>query len=350
MKEKDIDDFNYYINNPEYSPQLEYIFFHCAENKQEILDFYQKNTKDRAKSSVVNVLFPHTNEGFTEFYRKMKAKHKHVLTTGSSGDQALIAILNGAKNVTIADLNMYTKMWTELKIAGIKNLSYHDFCTYFKFHDPFYKRSSFEYNFYKYPKVYAVISHSLPSDVQNFWDTMMLEGYSCDFNALNIAKEKIDYENIPYLFSESKYYRLQNILRNNKYKINYVVDELSNFPKRVNEKYDFIDLSNIVDYYICNRKYDNNEKSSQAFLDVVDHLYNKNLNTNGSIRVTTAYERLANRDEFVSNLNQKYGKKNVSKLHLTGLFGIYDSLMVKKSDIDNKQVDQQDDNNVNMEK
>lgn len=322
-----IKDFNYYINNPEYSPQLEYMFSHCAENHPEIINYYQQNTEERAKSDVVNHLFPYTNEDLTKFYEHLKNKKQKVLTTGSSGDQALIAILNGANNVTVADLNMYTKMWTELKIAGIKNLSYNDFCKYFNF-DQFAMTGDFEDNFYRYPKVYSAISHSLSPEVQNFWDTLMLDGDCFEMSLLNFAKANIDHENVPYLLFQSKYYKLQDILNKNEYKINYIVDELSNFPKRVKDKYDFIDLSNIVDYY---NKNNYSDKSSKSFFKIVDHLYNKNLRQKGTIRVTSSYERLDDKNKVVSKLKQKYGNENIKKLPQTGLFGCYSSLLINKN-------------------
>ena len=316
-------DFEYYINNPEYSLQLEKLFYYVANNAVQLDEYYTKNIyskvgKDIMSQDVISSVFKFTNENFTELYEYIKSKNRKVLTVGSSGDQALIAILNGTKNITIADLNMYTKMWTELKIAGIKNLNFEEFCNYFAC-------SSREF-FHKEHKTYAKISHSLPSDVQNFWDTMMIDG--SEEEILELFEDIIvDPKHIPYIANEENYLQLQNALKKNDYKIKYIVDELSNFPRVIKDKYDFIDLSNILDYY-----HYRNDNSPLKFFKTVKQLYNNNLKENGYIRVSSCFKKHYSFDsKDLKCLKEKYGENKIQVLQDTGLFGVNDSIILRKS-------------------
>lgn len=50
-----------------------------------------------------------------------------LLTVTASADQTLNAILMGAREVQMFDINKFTKYFAELKMSAIKNLSYEDF-------------------------------------------------------------------------------------------------------------------------------------------------------------------------------------------------------------------------------
>ena len=50
--------------------------------------------------------------------------NKSLLTVGSSGDQVLNAFYNGARDITLFDINEYAKYYVYLKISAILSLSY----------------------------------------------------------------------------------------------------------------------------------------------------------------------------------------------------------------------------------
>ena len=68
-----------------------------------------------------DVPYIHSNEG--DFYKNLNLQNKSVLTVGSSGDQALYSLLNGAKDVTVFDMNPFVKYYYELKASAVMNLS-----------------------------------------------------------------------------------------------------------------------------------------------------------------------------------------------------------------------------------
>ena len=66
--------------------------------------------------------FAISNEKLDEVFKHIDLKGKSVLTVGSSGDQALNCILNGSKDITIIDANIFTAFL-------ISNLSDNEFST-----------------------------------------------------------------------------------------------------------------------------------------------------------------------------------------------------------------------------
>lgn len=67
------------------------------------------------EEKVFQKVYPFTTENIGEYFKKLDLKNKDVLTVGSSLDQAFNAILLGAKNITVFDLNANTKEFYKLK-------------------------------------------------------------------------------------------------------------------------------------------------------------------------------------------------------------------------------------------
>jgi len=74
--------------------------------------------------------------------------NKKLLTVGSSGDQILNAFYNGARDITLFDINEYAKYYVYLKISAILSLSYKEFKLFFLKH----YASPFEDNKYMFSK------------------------------------------------------------------------------------------------------------------------------------------------------------------------------------------------------
>ena len=58
-------------------------------------------------------------------------KDKSLLTVGSSGDQVINASLKNCKDITVLDINPFTKYYFNLKKAAILTLKYEEFCKFF---------------------------------------------------------------------------------------------------------------------------------------------------------------------------------------------------------------------------
>ena len=56
-----------------------------------------------------NKLYSFTTENIKDYISSFDLNNKSLLTVGSSADQAINAILNGCKDVTIMDINPFVK-------------------------------------------------------------------------------------------------------------------------------------------------------------------------------------------------------------------------------------------------
>lgn len=255
---KQFKNFEEYLNNLDYN---------MAGEKLLIPEFY-----DDDDNYTTNHAFAISNENLPEFFKKLNLKNKKVLTVGSSGDQALNAILRGCTDVTIIDANIFTQYFVEYKLAVIKTF---DFTT---FGELFITSDFFNW------QTYAKISHLLSPKVKHFYDELMLLQDTSDsygaFSAKAI-KEKmlyVDHRDRHSLFykNEKCYLKLQSLLNSQNIKINYINAELLNFPYVLKEKYDFIYLSNIYDYFKGIDK-------QISFERAINNIYTNNLNKKGKI-------------------------------------------------------------------
>ena len=128
-----------------------------------------------------------------------------MLTILGSGDQYFTAILNGAKNVELIDINIISWYYFVLKFTSIKYLSYEEFIKFFI-------TEKINNNV-----VYAKIRNYLPNDIRNFFDKMVIIKSSFSNILLSSGMTELfsedDYKRyIPYL-EENQYYKLQETLR-----------------------------------------------------------------------------------------------------------------------------------------
>lgn len=69
-------------------------------------------------------IFPFTTENIVGYIDCFDLEDKTLLTVGSSGDQVINAVLKGAREVTLLDINPCAKYYYYLKEAGILELTY----------------------------------------------------------------------------------------------------------------------------------------------------------------------------------------------------------------------------------
>ena len=239
--------------------------------------FFNPELYKNENNYTLNKAFAISNEMLPKVFENLKLKNKKVLTVGSSGDQALNAILNGCQNVSIIDANIFTEPFVEYKLALIKTF---DFKT---FNDLFIKPRAFDW------KVYAKISHHLSPKTKQFWDTLMLDLTSNaqwgEFTEKDITSKMLNIDHTDrhsaFYKDENVYKLLQTILNNKSTKISFINAEFKQFPNMLKNKYDLIYLSNIYDYY---------KKNKDEFIAVVDLLHKNNLNNGGSIYVNYDFD------------------------------------------------------------
>lgn len=192
-------------------------------------------------------LYPFTTENISGYFKEKDIKNKNILTVGSSGDQAINAFVMGAKDVTIFDVNPFTKYFFDLKKAAIINLDLDEFLRFFCYYH-------FPKTFYKNP---TPLDNSLFSKISKDLDSVSLEFWNYLFN---IFKSKhirqrlfIDDEysyRIVSMFNnylnEKNYYFLKEVIKD--FNPTFIESDLLSIPSKLSKQYDTIYLSNISHY------------------------------------------------------------------------------------------------------
>ncbi len=187
-----------------------------------------------------------TNENVASYQRLYNLDQKDILSVLGSGDQYFTAVLNGAENVDLFDINEYAWLYFVLKRAVIANFNY----------DKFYRFLVIDK--LNNPNLYQEIRKSLPPYVQTFFDNLVarkikLSSILIDTKVFDVQNNAKDDKIIPY-FDPKKYYKLQTILQNKKMPKFYHGNLTTLYNKIKKEKksdqvhYDLMFLSNIYHY------------------------------------------------------------------------------------------------------
>ena len=176
-----------------------------------------------------------TNENIDAFPEFFNFDNASVLTVLGSGDQYFSALLNGAKNVDVFDINYLAWYHFILKYTAIKVLSYEEFMQMFV-SDNLDNLS-----------IYAKLRKYLPDEVKYFFDKLISLGRTfSSIKIKNIIFDNAKINNIPY-FNENTYYKLQSILQSSNFPAFYNCN-LLDILKFTKKSYDVALLSNIYHY------------------------------------------------------------------------------------------------------
>ena len=190
-------------------------------------------------------------------------------------------MLLGAKNIDCFDINKLTKYYIILKKTAISKLSYEEFIEFF-IKDKKLKNYKKVFNVSTYSK----LRNSLPTDVKVFWDIIFLikDGYQVRNSTLffkDVINSEIFYSN--NYMNEDNYYKLKKIIDN--YNLKFYNCNLKDLPKLLNNKYDTIYLSNLINYLY----FIFNEPLLYNFRNFITNDLNNYLNQNGKIFVAYLY-------------------------------------------------------------
>lgn len=260
-------------------------------------------------------VFSNTCENLSEVENILNYNNKSVLVPLSSGDQYLFSIYKNASKVTTYDINKLTKYYANLKIACIKKME--NLNDYLKF------LITDKYNLFDSKKelIYKVLDN-LDKDDLYFWKNYLLKASKIQMKKLITNKTNrfdIDYVKcgIPFLCSDTEYKILRNKLLNNS-EINFINTDLYDISDKLDEKFDVIDLSNIISTDICNNLYDDIYDG----IDINWEYVLKNeiipfLNSNGSLIIDYAYETDSRKyyQLFESNKIKEYKIKSKNNTH-----------------------------------
>lgn len=239
--------------------------------------YYKHNNVTQIKNqpklnTSVTTAYPFSNERVGVMFKSISTGCDSALIMGSSFDQVLNALYNGVTSVTSIDANLFTKYYSDYKIAAIKNLEYNEF------KDAFIN----SYTLYS-PEIYHKIFKDLDAESQAFWGEVFLNQehhfgtYSATIFRTDVKKQDIKSE---FYLNPLAYLKMQQILKNGDYKINYITAEFSDFPEMLQDKsFELITLSNVYQYL-----------PKETFKTVVDSLYKNNLSEGGKLQIAYFYQ------------------------------------------------------------
>lgn len=226
-------------------------------------------------------IYPFSNENLKGCFSHFDLQEKDCLTVLGSSDQALDLYLKGASSVTTFDMNPLTPYYYDLRVAALSNLTEQEYLDFFSCQneDGFYLDNiSFSKQVFNHLKQFLTNKESYI-----FWNALFQE-----YNPLDIRMggklfcyqihDTVLKDTISYLQIEN-YKLLQNISPN--IKIEHINCDIHLLPTEINKKYDFIYLSNIIEYA-------DSASSLEAFKKIIIDL-NDHLKDNGIIVVGYIY-------------------------------------------------------------
>jgi len=246
---------------------------------------HNKNKNAQSPNYFLN-LYAFTNENLSGCLQNCSFSSSQVLTLGSSADQIFNFTSRNALDITLLDINPFTKYYYDLKKSAILNLSrdaYLDFFSQPSFNLTNHHSNSFnEQDYYK-------LSLYLSKESKIFWDTLF-NTYSNKFIRKylfmkNELPKKHLIINNPYLLPDN-YQKLP--LQIEKSHLHIIEDNVLNIANH-EKNYDIIYLSNVLDYLFSFyfTKLDNNEYKmhpdvANKYLSFINEIINK-LNPQGTL-------------------------------------------------------------------
>ena len=249
-------------------------------------------------------IYPFTTENIAGYIDYFDFDDKSLLTVGSSGDQILNAFYNGARDITLFDINEYAKYYVYLKIAAILSLSYKEFKAFFFRHG----LTPFVRNHHMFsPELYEKIKGNLRLlDYESFLffdelfslyePTKIRERMFDDDEDRNVVIKGMN----KYLKDEESYNKLQTIIR--KISFRYINGNI--FEEDVNGKFDNIFLSNLCTVA--------NLEQLKSLLQKLDR---NNLNNGGSIQLGYLWNASFDSEEYKTDWKEIY-KMPIAKEYL----------------------------------
>ena len=223
----------------------------------------------------MNKIYGFTNECVSAYPSIYNFDGSNVLSVLGSGDQYFTAILNGAKNVDVFDLNMVAWYHFLLKFNAIKYFTYEEFYKFFV-----------TYNLNDLND-YLKLRNYLPDYAKEFFDNLYKQHKQLSsIKISNIFFDNYDMENyqriIPYFNIDSETARNYNqqIKSLFKDKSESVLSSTSRKNVIFNVKYKVYENNNILSLVILSELKEGNSNER-----IIIQTYNYNLETNQMVNV-----------------------------------------------------------------
>lgn len=180
-------------------------------------------------------VFLFANENIAEYLEDFsETDMTRTLAVAGSGDHAFEAVLKGAKNVDLFDVNYLQKHVVELKKDMIKYLPYENFMEFF-----------FEPNSFFNPKIIQPIEKQFSGGLKVFLKHFYDYRNKHMFRYMGPTHERYRTNQISYIEQKSEYERLKEIMPQD---FKFINCDLVNLSAKLTDRYDFMMLSNILGY------------------------------------------------------------------------------------------------------
>lgn len=234
-----------------------------------------------------NRIYPFSNENTKACFAPFDLKNKNVLTVLSSSDQVFEIFLKGSRKIDAFDINPLTEEYYYLKLAALlEKIPKKEFLEFFCYEEFIGKIKNNSDCFNR--KTFEKIEPNLSTNYTTFWkelyskySPMEIRGPQRIFN--NDEKNRHILEKTLSYLEPKKYNYLQQHL--NELSFSFIQSDIRELSSKLTDKYDFIYLSNIINY--TDVLFGNNslEKYKKIVLDLSKHL-----NPNGKIIVGYLYK------------------------------------------------------------
>lgn len=211
-------------------------------------------------------LYSFTTENISGYLPLVSPLGSRVLSITGSGDHLLNAALYGGRHFTLFDCNPLSQYWVELKLAGVKQLSYNNFKLFFlRYADDKINSSALSYDVFGSLRAFlgsAAIDFFEKSYAKHHYNGMHLRNSEL-FN-LSYDRNDLKLFSNDYLSNAAIYNQLRLDIQS--CTTNYLVTCLTSLPDLLSsDRFDVILLSNISDY--LSEIYQGEQQYLERYLD-----------------------------------------------------------------------------------
>ncbi len=241
-------------------------------------------------------IYSFATENVSGYIDYFDLKDKSLLTVGSSGDQILNAFYNGARDITLFDINPYAKYYVYLKISSILSLSYEEFKSFFfqyvtspfKKNDAMFSKDLFDRKIKPTLRLFDYESFLFFDELFSLYDGSVVRSrlFDDDENRHDVI---IGFNN--YLKDEESYNKLKGIIKKIYFK--YISGDI--FKDDISVKYDNIFLSNLCSLV-----------GVDELKVLISKLDSNNLNPSGSMLLGYLWDTDFSSNEYYDNWKEIY--------------------------------------------
>ncbi len=216
-----------------------------------------------------------------------------ALTVGSSGGFPYELALNGTKKIDCFDKNILQYLFFELIDTSIKNLDYQQFIN--NFTARMINSRSQDYSLMLSDDIFYDVLIQVKEPAREYWKDLFFFDDMKDFLVTNLFRTShpiyVEYlEQFSSIYQEDKYYKLQELLKNNEVSITYHICDVTEVDKEFKDNsYDLVIFDNILQYY---KSIDELSTHAKAHSFIQDRIVPM-LNEGGKIQVGYGFQVIA---------------------------------------------------------